>query len=204
MAEFWEKAFNEKQEMWGREPAKSAQLAKDFFVENSIKDILIPGIGYGRNAQPFIENGIKVSGIEISKTAIELARKQYGNEMNLFHGAVNKMPFDAKKYDGIFCYALIHLLDFEEREKLIQNCYNQLTENGFMIFTAITKNAPQFGKGNWISKDRYEIHPGAQLFYYDSESVINEFEKFGLIEVIEVEENQPMYWIKCQKSSQSQ
>ena len=59
MAEFWEKAFNEKQEMWGREPAKSAQLAKDFFVENSIKDILIPGIGYGRNAQPFIENGIK-------------------------------------------------------------------------------------------------------------------------------------------------
>lgn len=204
MAEFWEKAFNEKQEMWGREPAKSAQLAKDFFVENSIKDILIPGIGYGRNAQPFIENGIKVSGIEISKTAIELARKQYGNEMNLFHGAVNKMPFDAKKYDGIFCYALIHLLDFEEREKLIQNCYNQLTDNGFMIFTAITKNAPQFGKGNWISKDRYEIHPGAQLFYYDSESVINEFEKFGLIEVIEVEENQPMYWIKCQKNSQSQ
>ena len=204
MAEFWEKAFNEKQEMWGREPAKSAQLAKDFFVENSIKDILIPGIGYGRNAQPFIENGIKVSGIEISKTAIELARKQYGNEMNLFHGAVNKMPFDAKKYDGIFCYALIHLLDFEEREKLIQNCYNQLTDNGFMIFTAITKNAPQFGKGNWISKDRYEIHPGAQLFYYDEESVINEFEKFGLIEVIEVEENQPMYWIKCQKNSQSQ
>jgi SAM-dependent methyltransferase len=204
MAEFWEKAFNEKQEMWGREPAKSAQLAKDFFVENSIKDILIPGIGYGRNAQPFIENGIKVSGIEISKTAIELARKQYGNEMNLFHGAVNKMPFDAKKYDGIFCYALIHLLDFEEREELIQNCYNQLTDNGFMIFTAITKNAPQFGKGNWISKDRYEIHPGAQLFYYDEESVINEFEKFGLIEVIEVEGNQPMYWIKCQKNSQSQ
>ena len=73
-----------------------------------------------------------------------------------------------------------------------------------MIFTAITKNAPQFGKGNWISKDRYEIHPGAQLFYYDEESVINEFEKFGLIEVIEVEENQPMYWIKCQKNSQSQ
>jgi len=204
MAEFWEKAFNEKQEMWGREPAKSAQLAKDFFVENSIKDILIPGIGYGRNAQPFIENGIKVSGIEISKTAIELARKQYGNEMNLFHGAVNKMPFDAKKYDGIFCYALIHLLDFEEREILIQNCYNQLTENGFMIFTAITKNAPQFGKGNWISKDRYEIHPGAQLFYYDGESVTKEFEKYGLIEVIEVEENQPMYWIKCQKNSQSQ
>ena len=61
MAEFWETAFTDKQEMWGMEPAKSAQLTKDFFVENAIKNVLIPGIGYGRNAQPFIENGIKVS-----------------------------------------------------------------------------------------------------------------------------------------------
>ncbi|MDL5514025.1 class I SAM-dependent methyltransferase [Arenibacter sp. M-2] len=145
MAEFWETTFNDKQEMWGMEPSKSALLTKDFCVENTIKNILIPGIGYGRNAQPFIENGIKVSGIEISKTAIKLAKKHYGKKINIFHGSVTKMPFEDKKYDGIFCYALIHLLDSEERKKLIQDCYNQLTENGFMVFTAITKNAHQFG-----------------------------------------------------------
>lgn len=199
MAEFWETAFTDKQEMWGMEPAKSAQLTKDFFVENAIKNILIPGIGYGRNARPFIENGIKVSGIEISKTAIALAKKHYGNEMNIFHGSVKKMPFEHKKYDGIFCYALIHLLDCQEREKLIQDCYNQLTENGFMVFTAITKNTPQFGKGELISKDRYEIHKGAKIFYYDQASVHTEFNKYGLFEITEVNENQPMYLIKCKK-----
>ncbi|WP_258538893.1 hypothetical protein [Flagellimonas abyssi] len=50
MTEFWETAFRDKQEMWGMEPAKSAELTKTFFVENSVKNILIPGIGYGRNA----------------------------------------------------------------------------------------------------------------------------------------------------------
>lgn len=202
MTEFWEEAFNDKQEMWGIQPAKSALLTKDFFVDESIKDILIPGIGYGRNAQPFIESGIEVTGIEISKTAIELARKHYETDMKIYHGSVTNMPFDNKKYDGIFCYALIHLLDSKERKKLIQDCYNQLTENGYMVFTAITKEAPQYGNGELISKDRYQIHKGAKVFYYDEESVKTEFEKFGLFEIIEVDENQPFFLIKCKKRRQ--
>lgn len=199
MTGFWETAFSNKQEMWGMKPANSAELTKNFFLEKSVKNILIPGIGYGRNAQPFIENGMNVSGIEISKTAIELAKKHYGTDMPIFQGSVTEMPFDDKKYDGIFCYALIHLLDSENRKKLIQDCYNQLTENGFMVFTTITKNAPQFGKGELISKDRYEIHKGAKIFYYDKESVKTEFEKYGLFEITEVDENQSMYLIKCKK-----
>lgn len=76
--EFWEKSFIEKQEMWGFEPAKSAVLTKDFFLQKSVKNILIPGIGYWRNAQIFRANGIAVTGIEISETAIDMARKHYG------------------------------------------------------------------------------------------------------------------------------
>lgn len=200
ITEFWEKAFDDKQEMWGMNPAQSAKLTKNFFIENTVKNILIPGIGYGRNAQPFIENGINVSGIEISKTAIELAKKNYGTGITIFHGSVTKMPYDDDKYDGIFCYALIHLLDSEERKKLIQDCYNQLSDNGLMVFTAITKNATQYGRGKLISKDRYEIHKGATIFYYDNESVKTEFEKYGLFEITEVHENQPMYLIKCKKN----
>ncbi len=56
--------------MWGLEPAKSTVLTKDFFVEYKVKNVLISGVGYGRNAQIFIESGITVTGIEISQTAI--------------------------------------------------------------------------------------------------------------------------------------
>lgn len=199
MAEFWEDNFIEKQEMWGLEPSKSAVLTKDFFVENVVTNMLIPGIGYGRNAQVFRENGITVTGIEISKTAIELAKKHYGADLKIYHGSVTDMPFDKVQYDGIFCYALIHLLDSEERKKLIQDCYNQLSENGYMIFTVITKEAHTYGKGKLISKDRYEIFDGVQMFFYDKESVQNEFGKFGLFEIMELDENFPFFMIKCKK-----
>jgi SAM-dependent methyltransferase len=197
--EFWETNFIEKQEMWGLQPSNSAVITKDFFVQKSVKNILIPGIGYGRNAQIFIENGIKVTGIEISKTAIELARKHYGTDINIYHGSVADMPFDNSRYEGIFCYALIHLLDSQEREKLIHDCYNQLSEGGYMVFTAISKEAPTFGKGKFISKDRYEMHEGAKIFFYDGDSVQTEFAFFGLFEVLEVNENHPLYLIKCKK-----
>lgn len=92
MKEFWESAFSDKKEMWGHEPASSAVLARDFFIEKSVKDVLIPGIGYGRNAQIFVDVGMNVTGIEISRTAIDMARKHYGNAMTIFHGSVTDMP----------------------------------------------------------------------------------------------------------------
>jgi SAM-dependent methyltransferase len=207
MAEFWESSFIEKQMMWGLEPADSAILANDFFLEKKVKDILLPGIGYGRNAKIFLDNGINVTGIEISRTAIDLAR-QNGLDIPIYHGSVTDMPFDNKLYDGIFCFALIHLLNRREREKLIKDCYSQLKPNGYMIFTAVSKKVPMFGKRKQLSKDRFEIMEGVKMFFYDSDSVKQEFGKYGLAELSEIDEpsknkkNKPplkFIIIKCKK-----
>jgi SAM-dependent methyltransferase len=207
MTEFWESSFIEKQTMWGFEPTDSAIVTKDFFLERNVKDILVPGIGYGRNAKVFIDNGINVTGIEISKTAIDLAR-QNGLDISIFHGSVTDMPFDNKLYDGIFCYALIHLLNNRERDKFIKDCYNQLKPNGYMIFTTVSKKAPMFGKGKQLDKDYFEIMEGIKMFFYDSDSIKQEFEKYGLVEFSEIDEpsknmnNKPsvkFIIVKCKK-----
>lgn len=118
------------------------------------------------------------------------------------------MPFDQKLYDGIFCYALIHLLNEKERAKLVNDCYNQLRPDGYMVFVAISKNTATYGEGIELSKDRFETKHGVKLFYYDSESVDKEFGNYGLIEAIEIYEpaknmeNKPSqkFWqITCRK-----
>lgn len=210
MTEFWESSFIEKQTMWGFEPSDSAILTKDFFIKNKVKDILIPGIGYGRNAKIFIENGINVTGIEISQTAIDLARKSGLDDINIYHGSVTDMPFDSKLYDGIFCYALIHLLNSQERKKFIKDCYNQLKPNGYMIFTTISKKAPMFGQGKQLSRDRFERIKGVKMFFYDSDSIEREFGKYGLEAISEIDESNnkikdksPLNFmvIKCKKAN---
>ncbi|WP_346857367.1 class I SAM-dependent methyltransferase [uncultured Draconibacterium sp.] len=189
MTEFWEESFKDKKEMWGFEPADSAIATLELFKNKGLKKILIPGFGYGRNAKVFIDQGFSVSGIEISETAINLAKKHYGDELKIHHGSVNQMPFDRDLYDGIYCYALLHLLNKTERAKLISDCYNQLNPNGYMVFISISKIDARYAKGEEISKDTFKTSHGVNLFFYDSNSVQNEFGAYGLIAAEEISES---------------
>lgn len=194
--------------MWGFEAADSAISTLELFQKKGFKEILIPGFGYGRNAKVFIDNGFSVTGIEISETAIALAKKHYGEDIQVYHGSVSDMPFDQKQYDGIFCYALIHLLDEQERAKLIRDCYNQLRPEGYMVFVALSKSTASYGEGTPLGKDRFESRHGVKLFYYDEASVDKEFGTYGLMEAKEISEpannpeNKPSqkFWhISCTK-----
>lgn len=199
MADFWEEAFKDKQEMWGLAPAQSALLAAEVFTDKGVKKILIPGVGYGRNAQVFLNKEMEVSGIEISETAIALAQKHYGDKLKIYHGSVTDMPFDNERYEGIFSHALIHLLDENDRAGFIRKCHDQLSDNGYMVFTAISKKSPTYGQGTFLSADRYEQFGGVRIFFYDEASVQKEFGAFGLTDITEVTENHPMYLITCFK-----
>jgi len=208
MSDFWNQKFKEVKTMWGLQPSDSAIMAKDFFLKHQIQNILIPGVGYGRNAYIFLQHGIDVTGIEISEYAIHLAKNELKLDFPIYQGTVNEMPYDNKIYDGVFCYALIHLLNKRERKQLIQNCYNQLQINGYMIFVSLSKKSNMYGAGKPLSKDRFMMDTGLPLYFYDLESVTKEFGNYGLVDLEEIDEpvkfveNQPplkFIMIKCQK-----
>lgn len=197
--ELWDEMFKANQELWGFEPARCTVLTNDFFLANKVQDVLIPGIGYGRNAQIFRDSGMNVTGIEISKTAIDLAKKHFGSSLSIHHGSVTAMPYDETLYDGIYCYALIHLLDKAQRAKFIHDCFAQLRDNGYMVFATVTKKAPIYGQGVRIGTDRFDLPGGIKMFFYDMETIQEEFGAAGLFEVAEVTDIFPFYLIKCQK-----
>lgn len=187
MIEYWDSRFKEEGSMWKFEPSDSAIIALDLFKSNGINKILIPGFGYGRNAKLFYDNGFNVTGIEISKSAIDLA-KSNGLDCLIHHGSVVLMPFDSEQYNGIFCYALLHLLNKTERRFFLKSCFNQLKSGGLMIFTVVSKQANMFGNGKLLSKDRFQIMKGLNVFFYDSESIKKEFADVGLLEFKDIDE----------------
>jgi len=209
MTEFWDEMFRKIGSAWTFEPTDSAFQTSDLFASEKIKNVLIPGIGFGRNAKPFLEKGMDVTGIEISETAIRLAREN-GLNIPINHGSVSEMPFDNLVYDGIYCYALIHLLNQNERRRFLKNCYNQLRDGGIMVFISVSKSYTKlYENGQPISKDRFRIQNGLNVFFYDPETIVEEFGQFGLIEYRELEEpvkhlenEEPMkFWmVICRKS----
>ena len=116
MKNFWESKFENGGAIWSFEPSYSACIALELFKNNNFKSILIPGIGYGRNAKLFLDSGFDVTGIELSPSAIKTA-KENNLSCTIYEGSVTSMPFDNKIYDAVFCYALIHLLKKSERHR---------------------------------------------------------------------------------------
>lgn len=209
MDEYWESKFSEIGTMWGYEPADSAIQTCDLFIRNKIQKVLIPGVGYGRNAKIFIDKGIDVTGIEISDSAIRLAKEKNKLDFFIHHGSVAQMPFDNNIFDGIFCYALLHLLNKKERMQFIKKCFSQLQTNGFMIFVVVSKKASMYGNGRQLSNDRFELMKGLNVYFYDLDSATKEFKDYGLIDIQEIDEpikhmdNQPplkCILIKCKRS----
>ncbi len=98
------------------------------------------------------------------------------------------MPFDDEVYDGVFCYALIHLLDARERAALLGDCYKQLRAGGYMVFVAISKNTAAYGQGEQVGPDTFLTPHGVTIFYYDRDAVEQEFGGYGLIEAKEITE----------------
>lgn len=206
MTDVWEPQFEKKGLLWGHEPTRSARAASDTFAREGLRTVLIPGVGYGRNAVVFLERGMSVTGIEISKSAIHLARAELGLDIDIHHGSVTDMPFDAQRYDGVFCYGLIYLLDAPARAKLVRDCWAQLAPGGVMIFTVIAKEAPMYGRGTELGKDWYEVHPGVPMFFYDADSVQREFGDCGVVEHSRIDEpvadgvTFPFFFVTCKKA----
>ena len=181
MTGLWERMFAERQLMWGNEPTLSALLARDAFAAAGARKVLVPGAGYGRNAKVFVDAGMDVTGIEISETAIGLARSGLGLHIRMHHGSVTDMPFDDDRYDGIFCFGLLYLLDAEGRAKHIADCHRQLAPGGTMMFTVIAKEAPMYQQGVQLGEDWYEVHPGISMYFYDAGSIVRDFGGYGLV-----------------------
>ena len=136
---------------------------------------------WDRNKRQLYQGG------NFSKSAIDLARSN-GVNCKIHHGSVLSMPFDNMLYNGIFCYALIHLLNKNERRNFLRSCFRQLESEGLMIFTVVSTDSGMFGNGKLLSKNRYEIMKGLNVFFYDSDTVIKEFAGFGLIEFKDIDE----------------
>ena len=159
-----ESVFNLKKEDWwsNRGPLKMLHLMNrvrlKFILDNSDKvyksrhlNVLDVGCGGGILSQPLARLGYNVTGIDISKTAIESAM-QSSLESEVHVNYLN-IPIDEvnKKFD-IICVleVLEHVNDFR---LFLRSCIERLNKNGIIFISTINRTLLSFFESIFIAEN---------------------------------------------------
>ncbi|MHA2288671.1 MAG: class I SAM-dependent methyltransferase [Promethearchaeota archaeon] len=185
--EYWDKRFIDGGKIWGNKPSNTANLALELFQKKNVKKILVPGAGYGRNTKLFTDANLEVEGVEISETAINIA-KNFNPKTRFYLGSVLDMPFGDDEYDGIYCCNVLHLFLKEDRMSFLKKCYKQLKTKGYAFFVVFSDEERSLGKGRQVEENTYESKPNRLVHYFTEFDLREHFKEFSVIETGSLED----------------
>ena len=121
---------------------------RDILVEYMNKEMIRPGkaldicCGAGTNTIYLAQKGFEVNGIDISKTALKIAKekaqKQNVNVSFSIQSFVN-LAFKDELFDFIFDMGCFHHVVPKDRETFIKGTYRTLKNNGTLMLTAFSQ-----------------------------------------------------------------
>ena len=169
LEEHWENVYSNKKEnevsWYQKYPDKSIELIKSLNINlnSSIIDI---GAGESRLVDSLLEMGYKnIDVLDISRTAIEKAKKRLGDKSLLVNWIVSDVNnfVPKKKYDLWHDRAAFHFLKKNNHIKnYISLTNNSITTNGKLILATFSSNGPMKCSGLDVTR-------------YSKESLIKEF-----------------------------
>jgi len=134
-------------------------FALKYFRKLGAKNILDVGCGPGFDAVFFMKSGFSVRACDISKSAINYARKKNpGPEYFVWNA--EKRPVEMK-FDGIYAFEIIeHVFD---HDAFLANLNKSLNDGGLLVLSTPNVLAPRnrlnvlMGRDEWF-ESKYHIH----------------------------------------------
>ncbi|AJF63005.1 MAG: Methyltransferase protein [archaeon GW2011_AR20] len=126
------------------------------------KKILDAGCGPGRDLQYFNEEGLDVTGIDISKGMLRECKRRagiMGLQMDM-----RKMSFQDNMFDGIWCMSSLSDIPREDSEKTINEFYRILKRGGVVYIAVKSGDGTEI-----IKKKKYNDMPRVYVYYKQHE-----------------------------------
>lgn len=182
MKTYWEERFGKEGMIWGESPSSTVARAVDLFESHDVTDVMVPGAGYGRNTRAFAAAGYRVTGVEISESAVHLAR-EFDTDTQFYTESFLEMELSQSTFDGIYCFNVLHLFRRPERILIVTKCNALLKKNGVAFFTVFAETDSSYGKGEEVEWNTFESKPGRPAHYFTESDLREHFEDFETIEV---------------------
>ncbi|MDR6226339.1 class I SAM-dependent methyltransferase [Desmospora profundinema] len=172
---YWDKRYSQGR-LWGDNPCPSAVRSFPHFTRLGVKNVLVPGCGYGRNAVYFALQGFDVTAFDLSNVSILHAKAlaaEQSVDVPFFQGDLFDIDFlRGKKFDAVYLSYVIHLFLKDQRESLLKRMTEWLKDNGILTFSCISTSDPHnYGFGLEVEPNTFVKHESKPLHFFTGDEL---------------------------------
>ncbi len=180
----WEKAYQLFEVIpWDKTEPPEALKSFDKIKSGKMLDL---GCGTGNFSYYFSREGFQVVGLDVSPTAIKVARKRYRESASLkfLVGFGEKMDFPDNGFDVVLCWAVLHHLEGDEREIVLAEIKRVLKRGGYLIATGFSEKDQKYPG----VKKKVSDLTGTIYYKQSKEEFLEMFSSFSLVEYKHMED----------------
>jgi demethylmenaquinone methyltransferase/2-methoxy-6-polyprenyl-1,4-benzoquinol methylase len=128
--------------------------------------VLEVGCGTGTNLALFADAGCRVSGVDLSPSMINIAKKKLGDRVDLRLGDASDMPFGDCEFDLVLGFLTLHEMPAEVRGPVVSEMVRVAGAEGRILLVDFHHGPYRFPKG-WVYRSvivPIEIAAGLEHF----------------------------------------
>lgn len=187
----WDDRYSTGGALWGYFPAMSAEETWWRLRVTRANRVLVAGCGYGRHCAYFARRGFDTTGLDTSRTAIDMAHEAArvdGLDIVFSCASATRMPFPDASFDAVYDHALLHHLEQQDRGLVVSEYRRVLRPGGLLVISVLSTDDPDFGIGPEIEKATYRGADGRLEHYFTPQELASLLEGFEVDSVIPMSE----------------
>jgi SAM-dependent methyltransferase len=186
----WNEVYGSEPDFFGEGPSDCARVALDLFRKNQVGSVLELGCGQGRDSLLFVRNGLEVTAVDYSETAVSALRERAGS-LGLSSRVRTRtcnlkepLPFADQTFDACYSHMLLCMeLSTTEIAGILRQVHRLLRPGGLVVYSVRSNFDRHFRTGRHIAEDIYEV--GGFVIHFFDERKINKLARGYRIQTIE-------------------
>jgi SAM-dependent methyltransferase len=190
----WNEVFAGEAAFFGKEPSELARISLDLFRKEGVRSVLELGCGQGRDTFLFARNGLEVTALDYSETAIaaisgkamdpEFSSRVHARTCNV----KEPLPFPDESFDACYSHMLLCMeLSTAEIASILRETHRLLKPGGLAVYSVRSNFDKHYRTGSHLAEDIYEI--GGFVVHFFSEKKVRKLARgYEILEIGRLEE----------------